>query len=41
MRGQIHGHLHPTGKPAEQTEDPGNGAIPPLENGDRLTSRRV
>jgi Uma2 family endonuclease len=24
-------------KPAEQIEDPGNGAIPPLENGDRLT----
>ena len=24
-------------KPAEKTEDPANGAIPPLENGDRLT----
>ncbi len=24
-------------KPAEQFEGPGNGAIPPLENGDRLT----
>ena len=24
-------------KPAEPTEAPGNGAIPPLENGDRLT----
>jgi Uma2 family endonuclease len=26
-----------TAKPAEQTNDAGNGAIPPLENGDRLT----
>ena len=24
-------------KPAEQTDGPDNGAIPPLENGDRLT----
>jgi hypothetical protein len=24
-------------KPAEPAEDPGNDAIPPLENGDRLT----
>src|SRR5580692_489598 len=24
-------------KPAEKTDDPGNGATPPLENGDRLT----
>jgi hypothetical protein len=27
----------PTTKPAEPSEVPGNGAIPPLENGDRLT----
>ena len=27
----------PSTQPAEPTEPPGNGAIPPLENGDRLT----
>src|ERR1700674_3160326 len=27
----------PSTKPLEPTEAPGNGAIPPLENGDRLT----
>ena len=27
----------PSTQPAEPIEPPGNGAIPPLENGDRLT----
>ena len=36
--GRSHGRLHsPSIKPVEPTERPGNGAIPPLENGDRLT----
>ena len=37
MEGHIHGHLDPTIKAGEQIDDPGNGAIPPLKNGDRLT----